>query len=166
VNLLHHGVIDTFGSVGATSGSDTSDDLDRGDQLRVGSAAYGCGYAGLNLDSQAIANCFGKMQRKGGKGLDDLAVRGTNLPCFHEASGSIYVLREILRPTRSFVMASLQHARTRGFKAMQFNFVVSTNGRAVRLWQNLGFETAGRLPLAFEHPRHGLVDALVMFRAL
>lgn len=61
---------------------------------------------------------------------------------------------------------SLQHARARGFKAMQFNFVVSSNERAVRLWQSLGFETVGRLPCAFEHPRHCFVDALVMFRAL
>jgi ribosomal protein S18 acetylase RimI-like enzyme len=61
---------------------------------------------------------------------------------------------------------SLHHARARGFKAMQFNFVVSTNERAVRLWQRLGFEIVGRLPLAFEHPRFGLIDALVMFRAL
>jgi ribosomal protein S18 acetylase RimI-like enzyme len=61
---------------------------------------------------------------------------------------------------------SLQHARARGFRAMQFNFVVSTNTRAVRLWQSLGFEIVGRLPLAFEHPAHGPVDALVMFQAL
>ncbi len=61
---------------------------------------------------------------------------------------------------------SLEHARMRGFKAMQFNFVVSTNERAVRLWQSLNFEIVGRLPRAFEHPRLGLVDALVMFRAL
>ncbi len=61
---------------------------------------------------------------------------------------------------------SLQYARDRGFRAVQFNFVVSTNERAIRLWQSLGFETVGRLPLAFEHPRHGYVDALVMFRAL
>jgi ribosomal protein S18 acetylase RimI-like enzyme len=61
---------------------------------------------------------------------------------------------------------SLDHARARGFKAMQFNFVVSTNERAVRLWQRFGFEIVGRLPRAFEHPRLGLVDALVMFRAL
>ena len=61
---------------------------------------------------------------------------------------------------------SLDHALARGFKAMQFNFVVSTNERAVRLWQSLNFEIVGCLPLAFEHPRLGLVDALVMFRAL
>ena len=61
---------------------------------------------------------------------------------------------------------SLQRARDRGFRAMQFNFVVSTNEHAVRLWHGLGFETAGRLPLAFLHPRHGYTDALVMIRAL
>jgi ribosomal protein S18 acetylase RimI-like enzyme len=61
---------------------------------------------------------------------------------------------------------SLQHARDRGLRAMQFNVVVSTNERAIRLWQSLGFETVGRLPLAFEHPRGGYIDALVMFRAL
>ena len=61
---------------------------------------------------------------------------------------------------------SLERARARGFRAMQFNFVVSTNGRAIRLWQTLGFETLGRLPLAFRHPVLGFVDALVMFRPL
>ena len=49
---------------------------------------------------------------------------------------------------------------------MQFNFVVSTNDRAVRLWQSLGFTVVGRLPLAFKHPTRGYADALVMFRAL
>jgi ribosomal protein S18 acetylase RimI-like enzyme len=61
---------------------------------------------------------------------------------------------------------SLELARSQGFRAMQFNFVVSTNERAVRLWQSLGFEVVGRLPLAFHHPARGYVDALVMFRAL
>lgn len=61
---------------------------------------------------------------------------------------------------------SLAYARERGFRAMQFNFVVSTNERAVHLWQSLGFQTVGRLPLAFDHPALGYVDALVMFRSL
>jgi ribosomal protein S18 acetylase RimI-like enzyme len=61
---------------------------------------------------------------------------------------------------------SLSYARSRGFTAMQFNFVVSTNERAVQLWQHLGFEIVGRLPGAFRHPTKGLVDALVMFRNL
>jgi L-amino acid N-acyltransferase YncA len=61
---------------------------------------------------------------------------------------------------------SLQRARERGFLALQFNFVVSSNERAVRLWQHLGFATVGRVPKAFRHPSLGLVDALVMHRLL
>jgi RimJ/RimL family protein N-acetyltransferase len=61
---------------------------------------------------------------------------------------------------------SLEHARARGYCAMQFNFVVSTNARAVRLWEAFGFAIVGRLPLAFRHPTRGFVDALVMFQAL
>jgi ribosomal protein S18 acetylase RimI-like enzyme len=61
---------------------------------------------------------------------------------------------------------SLALAKARGYRAMQFNFVVSTNTRAVRLWQSLGFAIVGRLPGAFAHPVHGDVDALVMFRPI
>ena len=61
---------------------------------------------------------------------------------------------------------SLALARERGFLAMQFNFVVSTNERAVRLWQHFGFQIVGRLPKAFRHPSAGFVDALVMYRRL
>jgi ribosomal protein S18 acetylase RimI-like enzyme len=61
---------------------------------------------------------------------------------------------------------SLEHARERGFRAMQFNFVVSTNDRAVRLWQRFNFDIVGRVPDAFLHPVHGYVDAYVMYRKL
>jgi L-amino acid N-acyltransferase YncA len=61
---------------------------------------------------------------------------------------------------------SLRRARERGFLALQFNFVVSSNERAVRLWQHLGFAIVGRVPKAFRHPSLGLVDALVMHRLL
>jgi L-amino acid N-acyltransferase YncA len=67
---------------------------------------------------------------------------------------------------RSMCEHSLAYAASCGYRAMQFNFVVSTNERAVRLWQSLGFETVGRLPGAFRHPVHGYVDALVMYRSL
>lgn len=53
-----------------------------------------------------------------------------------------------------------------GYAAMQFNFVASSNGGAVRLWQRLGFEIVGRLPRAFNHPVMGYVDALVMYKWL
>jgi ribosomal protein S18 acetylase RimI-like enzyme len=60
----------------------------------------------------------------------------------------------------------LSEARRRGYRAMQFNFVVSTNESAVHLWRQLGFEIVGTLPAAFRHAQKGLVDAFVMFRSL
>ena len=67
---------------------------------------------------------------------------------------------------RAMCAHSLDEARRHGFSAMQFNFVVASNERAVRLWQSCGFAIVGRLPNAFRHPQRGPVDALVMFRAL
>lgn len=57
-------------------------------------------------------------------------------------------------------------ARSMGFLAMQFNFVVSTNERAVRLWQKLGYSVVGTLPRAFRHQGLGFVDALIMYKEL
>lgn len=61
---------------------------------------------------------------------------------------------------------SQEEARRRGFTAMQFNLVVSTNTAGVTAWSRNGFCTIGRLPGAFRHPRLGEVDALVMFKTL
>jgi ribosomal protein S18 acetylase RimI-like enzyme len=61
---------------------------------------------------------------------------------------------------------ALEYATAAGYAAMQFNFVVATNARAVALWQRFGFEIVGRLPGAFRHSALGFVDALVMFRKL
>ena len=60
----------------------------------------------------------------------------------------------------------LNEARRLGFRAMQFNFVVSTNESAIRLWQRLGFKIVGTLPDGFRHPERGYVDVHVMFRSL
>ena len=57
-------------------------------------------------------------------------------------------------------------ARELGYKAMQFNFVATSNEGAIRLWEKLGFETVGRLPKAFCHPARGYVDALVLYKWL
>ncbi|WP_342619230.1 N-acetyltransferase [Rhodoferax sp. GW822-FHT02A01] len=54
----------------------------------------------------------------------------------------------------------------RGFKAMQFNLVVSTNAVAVNLWKKHGFSIVGTLPGAFQHRALGYVDAYVMFKTL
>ena len=67
---------------------------------------------------------------------------------------------------RMMLEHSLVCAREAGFRAMQFNFVVSTNVRAVQTWQAYGFEIVGRLPQAFRHPTLGYVDAFVMYRQL
>lgn len=67
---------------------------------------------------------------------------------------------------RAMCEHSLEEARRRGFTAMQFNFVIASNERAVKLWQSCGFRIVGTLPAAFQHPRLGLVDAHVMVRSL
>ena len=53
-----------------------------------------------------------------------------------------------------------------GYRAMQFNFVASSNEIAVSLWKKLGFDIVGTLPRAFNHPTLGLIDAFVMYKWL
>ena len=59
---------------------------------------------------------------------------------------------------------SQREAVSLNFRAVQFNRVVATNERAIRLWQKLGFAVAGTLPRAFHHQRLGFVAALVMYK--
>lgn len=105
----------------------------------------------------------------------DGAILGTyylrpNQPCLgaHVANAG-YVVAEAARG-RGLGHALCRHsqaeARRRGFTAMQFNLVVSTNTAGVAAWSRNGFRTIGRLPGAFRHPRLGEVDALVMFKTL
>ena len=67
---------------------------------------------------------------------------------------------------RAMAEHSIEEARRLGFRSMQFNFVVSTNESAVRLWKQLGFGIVGTLPGVFRHPTRGYVDAYVMFMDL
>jgi ribosomal protein S18 acetylase RimI-like enzyme len=80
-----------------------------------------------------------------------------------------YVVAEAARG-RGLAAAMCDHsqaeARRRGYRAMQFNLVVSTNEGAVRLWRRCGFDIVGTLPGAFHHPRLGFVDAHVMYKIL
>lgn len=80
-----------------------------------------------------------------------------------------YIVAEGARG-RGIASAMCEHSQveavSRGFRAMQYNLVVSTNEGAVRLWQSHGFDIAGRLPAAFRHPRLGFVDAYVMYKQL
>jgi ribosomal protein S18 acetylase RimI-like enzyme len=102
-------------------------------------------------------------------------ILGTYFLCANQGGGGSHVANcgYITSPAaqsrgvgRAMLEHSLDHARRRGFRAMQFNFVIGTNERAVRTWQAYGFEIVGRLPSAFNHPKHGLVDALVMYKQL
>lgn len=67
---------------------------------------------------------------------------------------------------RAMCQHSMEYARNQDFKAMQFNFVIASNTRAIGLWEHLGFNTIGRLPDVYDHPSLGYVDALVMFQKL
>lgn len=67
---------------------------------------------------------------------------------------------------RAMLAHALATAKELGFEAMQFNFVLASNTRAIDLWRRAGFDTLGRIPAAFRHPRLGYVDALVMHRFL
>ena len=67
---------------------------------------------------------------------------------------------------RAMAEHCLNEARRRGFRGMQFNFVVSTNESAIRLWKQLGFKIVGTLPGAFSHPEKGYVDVYLMYRSL
>lgn len=57
-------------------------------------------------------------------------------------------------------------AKSRGFLAMQFNFVIQSNQRAIHLWKSLGFSIIGEIPEAYRHPTLGLVAALIFHKKL
>ncbi|MDB9517743.1 GNAT family N-acetyltransferase [Roseofilum reptotaenium CS-1145] len=80
-----------------------------------------------------------------------------------------YIVAEAARG-KGIASALFKHSQTEavrlGFRAMQYNFVVSTNTVAVRLWRKLGFEIVGTLPEACLHPSQGFVDVYVMYKKL
>lgn len=61
---------------------------------------------------------------------------------------------------------ALEEAKDRGFLAMQFNFVIQTNQRALSLWTKLGFNVIGEIPESYRHPQMGLVSALILYKKL
>jgi L-amino acid N-acyltransferase YncA len=100
---------------------------------------------------------------------------GTYFLCANEAGGGAHVANAVyvVSPSatgRGIAQAmcehSLSHARDRGFLAMQFNLVLGSEERRLKLWQRAGFEIVGKLPKVFRHPSLGLIDGYVMHRAL
>tara|TARA_R110000868_G_scaffold96582_2_gene265754 strand:+ start:2162 stop:2659 length:498 start_codon:yes stop_codon:yes gene_type:complete len=61
---------------------------------------------------------------------------------------------------------SIDFAKEKGYLAIQFNIVVSTNIRAVALWKNFGFNIIGTTPKGFRHKTLGLVDTYIMYKEL
>jgi len=108
-------------------------------------------------------------------GMKDWVIGGTYIlrpnqpgPGSHIANAAFMVTSNAqgLGVGRAMAEHCLSEARRMGFRAMQFNFVVSTNTPAIHLWKQLGFEIVGTLPGAFRHPEKGYVDVYIMFRSL
>ena len=106
---------------------------------------------------------------------DELGLIGTYFLKSNQSGGGAhvcncgYVTAEAARGkgiARQMCEHSLKVACDLGYRAMQFNCVVSTNIGAVKLWKRLGFDIVGTLPGAFNHPDEGDVDAYVMYQKL
>lgn len=67
---------------------------------------------------------------------------------------------------RALVVHCLDSAKASGYRAIQFNQVVSTNCAALSLYRGLGFTEVGCIPEAFKHNRLGYVPAYIMYRTL
>lgn len=93
-----------------------------------------------------------------------------NQPGFgaHVANGGYMVSPDVEGKGVGYKMGefSLEEARRLGYKSMQFNIVLKSNERAVRLWQKLGFEIVGEVPEVFNHPTKGLINSYIMWQRL
>jgi GNAT superfamily N-acetyltransferase len=67
---------------------------------------------------------------------------------------------------RALTEDMIKWARRAGFHGLQFNAVVESNLRAVRLYRSLGFEILGTVPQGFWHPTDDYVGLHVMYRRL
>lgn len=108
-------------------------------------------------------------------GTEDRVIVGTYILRPNQAGGGAHVANAAfmvalnargLGVGRKMAEHSLSEARRLGFRAIQFNFVISTNIAAIHLWEQLGFKIVGTLPGAFRHAKEGYVDVYVMFRSL
>jgi ribosomal protein S18 acetylase RimI-like enzyme len=122
----------------------------------------------------ALALWFGRSTRTYVACEDD-QILGTYILRPNQAGGGDHVANSafMVAPAargRGLGRAMAKHcfaeAHRLGFRAIQFNFVVSTNSKAIQLWQEFGMQIVARLPGAFRHPTRGYVDAYVMYRTL
>jgi len=128
-----------------------------------------------DTSKEEALNIWVKAPRKTYIALDDGEVIGTYYLKTNHAGPGDHVCNcgymvAASASLKGVATAMCEHSQTMakelGYKAMQFNFVASTNEGAVRLWHKLGYDTVGKLPNAFNHPAKGFVDALVMYKWL
>ena len=125
--------------------------------------------------AESIDNCSEAATPSGAAKMEHAIPAGTYILRPNQAGGGSHVANAAFMVAarargqgigRAMAEHCLSEARRLGFRAMQFNFVISTNTSAIRLWQELGFTIAGTLPGAFRHPEKGYVDAYVMHCSL
>jgi L-amino acid N-acyltransferase YncA len=125
---------------------------------RSDSIAFWCGEGKQTYIAEEDGHVYGSYFLKANQLGGGAHVANAGYMVFKSARGK--------RVGRAMAVHSLEEAGRLGFRAMQFNFVVSTNESAVHLWKELGFTVVGTLPGAFYHPGKGYVGVFVMFRPL
>lgn len=107
--------------------------------------------------------------RDGGRVVGTFSLRANHFGHGSHVSNCAYMVHGDYRGqgiARAMCAFSMEEARRRGFRSMQFNYVVSTNTTAVELWQSMGFKIIGISPQSFHHAKHGYVDIYIMHRFL
>lgn len=104
-----------------------------------------------------------------GKVAGVAAVRPHRTGRAHHVANASFIVHPDYRKqgiARALGKAAIDYARKQGYLAMQFNFVVSVNEVAVKLWKSLGFKIVGTIPKGFNHATEGLVDVYIMHQFL
>ena len=107
--------------------------------------------------------------KDGGKVVGTFSLRANHFGHGSHVANGAYMVGKDHRGqgiARALCAFSLEEAKRRGFKSMQFNYVVSTNTTAVELWQSMGFKIIGISPKSFNHSQLGYVDIYIMHRFL
>ena len=131
---------------------DTTEALAR--EVWIGKGKYGTG-----------AHCF--VVRDGGKVVGTYSLRRNHYGLGSHVANAGYMVHPDYRNrgvAKAMCLHSMQEARRQGCLSMQYNYVVSTNDTAVKLWQAMGFTIIGVSPKSYRHKQHGLVDIYIMHR--
>jgi ribosomal protein S18 acetylase RimI-like enzyme len=128
-------------------------DIDEADAI-----AYWCGPGHETFVVEVNGNVLGTYYLRANQGAGGDHVANCGYMTCSQAQGQ-GIARQMLEH-------SLVRAKESGFLAIQFNFVVSTNERAIRTWEAYGFGKVGRIPEGFRHPTLGFVDAFIMYKPL